>query len=283
MDVQNDDTLDSELVSRAQAGDRDALDQLIRRHQPWLLHITQRMLWNRADAEDAMQEILVKVITRLAEFERRSAFRTWLYRIAANHLLDRARTKSFDKLAQALSEMPDLDLPDPRASGVETAILLEEVKTACTTGILLCLEPRQRLVFILGEILGVTDDVGSVILDTTPANFRQLLSRTRRELYGFLNRQCGLVNESNACRCANKAQGFVANGWVKLNHLQFVDTQIIEVRRVAPDRTRELQELEQRHAEIFRQQSLLQPRDQAIALEKLLQETGISRNMGLKQ
>jgi RNA polymerase sigma factor (sigma-70 family) len=283
VDVQNDDALDSELISRAQAGDRDALDQLIRRHQPWVLHIAQRMLWNRADAEDAMQEIFVKVITRLAEFERRSAFRTWLYRIAVNHLLDRARTKSFDKLAQALAEMPDLDLPDPRATAVETAILLEEVKTACTTGILLCLEPRQRLVFILGEILGIADDVGSVILDTTPANFRQLLSRTRRELYGFLNRHCGLVNQSNACRCANKAQGFIANGWVKLNQLQFVDTRVVEVQRVAPDRTRELHELEQRHAEIFRQQSLLQPRDQAIALEKLLQKTGISRNMGLKQ
>lgn len=77
------------------------------------------------------------------------------------------------------------------------------------------MEPRQRLAFILGEILGVRDEVGSQILETTPANFRQILSRARRDLYEFLNRQCGLVNQSNPCRCANKASGFIERGWVK--------------------------------------------------------------------
>src|SRR4051812_32969960 len=97
--LQPDDALDLRLVTAAQSDDREALDELIRRHQPWLLHIAQRMLWNRADAEDAAQEILIKAVTKLATFQQRSSFRTWLYRIAANHLLDRSRTKSFDQLA----------------------------------------------------------------------------------------------------------------------------------------------------------------------------------------
>jgi RNA polymerase sigma factor (sigma-70 family) len=281
--LQPDDDLDLRLVTAAQSDDREALDQLIRRHQPWLLHIAQRMLWNRGDAEDATQEILIKAVTNLATFQQRSSFRTWLYRIAANHLLDRSRTKSFDQLARSLDEMPDAVFPDTRSASIEHSLLVEEAKIACTTGILLCLEPRQRLVFILGEILGVSDDIGAATLDTTPGNFRQMLSRARRELYGFLNRQCGLVNQSNPCRCARKTSGFIAAGFVRLDRLQFVDSRLIEIQKAAPDRTRELHELEQQHAQIFRSQPLLAPQQQAAALLKLLHEKGITLTMGLEQ
>lgn len=280
----HDDELDADLVRRAQAGDREALDGLIRRHQAWVFHIAQRMLWNRADAEDATQEILVKLITHLAEFERRSGFRTWLYRIAGNHLLDRCRSaKTFAGIAQGLNQMPDADLPDPNSIRLETALLVEEAKIACTTGILLCLEPRQRLAFILGEILGVKDDVGSEILATTPVNFRQILSRARRDLYGFLQQQCGLVNQTNPCRCAKKTQAFIAKGWVNPDRPQFVAERLTQVRMVAPDRYRELQELERQHAEIFRDQPLLAPPDQAALLRDLLQQSGIRQSMGLDQ
>ena len=279
-----DDALDVELVEKAQNGDQVALEALIRRHQPWILHIAQRMLWNRGDAEDATQEILIKAITHLGDFRRRSKFRTWLYRIAANQLLDRSRAaKSFSQIARGLEEMPDGDLPDPKSTGVENRILVQEAKIACTTGILLCLKPRQRLVFILGEILGVTDDVGAAILDVSAGNFRQMLSRTRRRLYRFLQRQCGLVNHSNPCRCANKTSGFIAKGWVQPSRLQFVDAPLVQIGEAVPDRMRELTELERRHAQIFREQPLLAPRDEALALRRLLQETGVRQTMGLEQ
>ena len=280
----HDDELDSDLVRSAQAGDRDALDSLVRRHQTWIFHIAQRMLWNRADAEDATQEIFVKAITHLGGFEQRSGFRTWLYRIAGNHLLDRCRSaKTFAGMAQSLSATPDADLPDPNSTRLETALLIEEAKIACTAGILLCLAPRQRLAFILGEILGVTDDVGSVVLETTPGNFRQILSRSRRDLYGFLNQQCGLVNESNPCRCAKKARGFIDKGIVNPDRPQFVIDRITEVRRVAPDRFHELQELERLHAEVFRDQPLLAAPDQAVLVRDLLQQSGVRRSMGIDQ
>jgi RNA polymerase sigma factor (sigma-70 family) len=284
--LRHDDVADADLVRRSQKGDRQALDQLIRRHQPWVLHIAQRMLWNRADAEDATQEIFIKAITHLGDFQQRSGFRTWLYRIAGNHLLDRWRAaKTFAGVAQTLNEMPDRDLPDPNSLRLETALLIEEAKIACTTGMLMCLEPRQRLAFILGEILGVRDDVGSQILETTPANFRQILSRARRDLYGFLNLQCGLVNQSNPCRCANKTSGFIEKGWVKPDQPQFIDidNRITGIRRIAPDRLRELRELDRRHAEIFRDQPLLTPRDQSTLLKELLQQSGIRKTMGLDQ
>jgi RNA polymerase sigma factor (sigma-70 family) len=280
----HDDSLDADLVQREKNGDREALDELIRRHQPWVLHIAQRMLWNRADAEDATQEIFVKAITHLGGFEQRSGFRTWLYRIAGNHLLDCCRPgKTFASVALGLTQIPDQELPDPNSLRLETTLLVEEAKIACTTGILLCLEPRQRLAFILGEILGVRDDVGSEILATTAVNFRQILSRARRDLYGFLKQNCGLVNDRNPCRCAKKTRGFIAKGWVNPDQPQFVDNRLIEIRKVAPDRYRELLDLERRHADIFRDQPLLTPRKQAALLQELLRKSGISASMGLEQ
>src|ERR1700720_2070195 len=79
---------DQNLVMRARAGDRTALEDLIQRHQGWIYNIAIRMLYHPQDAEDATQEILVKVLTRLSSFEGRSSFRTWLYRVVVNHLLN---------------------------------------------------------------------------------------------------------------------------------------------------------------------------------------------------
>src|SRR5712691_386510 len=82
---------DRALVARARAGNREALEELVRRHQGWIYNIAVRMLYHPQDAEDATQEILLKAVTRLSSFEGRSSFRTWLYRIAVNHLLNTKR------------------------------------------------------------------------------------------------------------------------------------------------------------------------------------------------
>jgi RNA polymerase sigma factor (sigma-70 family) len=82
---------DGALVARANGGDRDALEGLIRRHHSWIYNIAVRMLYHPQDAEDATQEILIKALTRLSSFEGRSSFRTWLYRIVVNHVLNMKR------------------------------------------------------------------------------------------------------------------------------------------------------------------------------------------------
>lgn len=65
---------DRALVTRAQAGDRRALEELAARHQAWIYNIAIRMLGHPQDAEDATQEILIKALTRLSSFEGRSRF-----------------------------------------------------------------------------------------------------------------------------------------------------------------------------------------------------------------
>src|SRR5882724_5414419 len=63
---------DRALVARARSGDRKALEELVQRHQAWIYNIAIRMLYHPQDAEDATQEILIKVLTRLSSFEGRS-------------------------------------------------------------------------------------------------------------------------------------------------------------------------------------------------------------------
>jgi DNA-directed RNA polymerase specialized sigma24 family protein len=64
------------LVEQSKGGNRDALEALVRRHQAFVFNLAVRMLYHPQDAEDATQEILIKVITKLFTFEGRSRFRT---------------------------------------------------------------------------------------------------------------------------------------------------------------------------------------------------------------
>ena len=77
-----------DLARLAIDGDRGALDLLARELQQTIYGLAIRMLWNKEDAEDATQEILVRIVTRLSQFDFRSQLRTWAYRVAVNYILD---------------------------------------------------------------------------------------------------------------------------------------------------------------------------------------------------
>ena len=205
---------DRALVLRAKSGDAAALEELVVRHQAWIYNIAVRMLYHPQDAEDATQEILVKALTALSSYEGRSRFRTWLYRIVVNHVLNTKRgrleppTMSFSCYAHGLDRTADFDPPDQSSVPIDVRLLVEEARLSCTAGMALCLDREQRLIYILGEIFEVTDGVGSELLEISRDNFRQKLARARRDLHNFMNERCGLVNRANPCRCANKTRGF---------------------------------------------------------------------------
>src|SRR3989441_7060501 len=223
---------DHALVARAQSGEREALEDLVRRHQAWIYNIAIRMLAHPQDAEDATQEVLIKALTRLSSFEGRSRFRTWLYRIVVNHVLNMKRGRlepealTFGCYAHGLDSTPDLDPPDEASVPVDVRLVVDEARISCTAGMLLCLDRAQRLVYILGDILEVSDAVGAELLEVSRHNFRQRLARARRELHSFMNDKCGLVDPANPCRCEKKTRGFIQAGDVDPANLRFARARI---------------------------------------------------------
>src|SRR6266567_7743766 len=280
---------DQKLVLRARSGDRKALEELVQRHQAWIYKIAIRMLYHPQDAEDTTQEILIKVLTRLSSFEGRSSFRTWLYRIVVNHVLNMKRGRvevqhasiDFASYGAALDATPDLELADPKGTSADTDLLVTEAMISCTSGMLLCLDREQRLTFILGAIFEVSDTVAAEVLEITPDNFRQRLARARRDLRNFMNDKCGLVNPANPCRCAKKTRGFIEAGHVDPDNLLFIRDRICEVREAAPKAYETIKSLDDQCADIYRRHPFYKPPDLAQRLRRLVESPALRRTTDL--
>lgn len=216
------------LVRMACCGDKRALDEVIIRISDTIYNLSLRMLLFPEDAKDASQEILIKLITHLNDFKGESAFETWVFRIATNYLIS-LRSKnterfrmSFEQYATMLDKGHSDAVSFAKNEG-ELKLLEEEVKISCTHGILLCLDPIDRVVYILGDIIGINSIDGAGILEITSENYRQILSRSRKRIRDFMRLKCGLVNESNSCRCAKKIDFLVERNLITPAKLKFAD------------------------------------------------------------
>jgi RNA polymerase sigma factor (sigma-70 family) len=202
-----DETSLERLAHSAKEGQKDALEELIRGIQGRIYNLALRTLFLPADAEDATQEILIKIITHLADFKGESRFTTWVFRIATNHLLTTSKCRaekrgfSFKRAEEGIEAA--LCLPSSEdEEAFENRLIVEEVRLACLQGMLLCLSREVRLAFILGVVFEVTSVEGSSILNITQETFRQRLSRGRRQIQRFMTKKCSLVNPENPCACA---------------------------------------------------------------------------------
>lgn len=216
---------EKDLIKKCLEGDKKSLELLIHSVQGLLFNLSLRFLWDRMDAEDATQEILIKIIANLGKFKGQSKFQTWAYRLATNYLINVKRTKvesvltSFDIYADDLRHYTapqDYNLPDK-------ALLEKEMKISCTLAMLQCLNRELRVTFILGNILKIKSSVGAEIMGTSPENFRKRLEKSRKILGNFLNGNCGVYNPANSCRCGNRINTALKCGRIEKNRLNFAD------------------------------------------------------------
>jgi RNA polymerase sigma factor (sigma-70 family) len=278
---------DMRLALAAAAGDRAALESLIRKHQRWVYAIAVRMMLSPADAADVAQEALLRVITRIGQFEGRSSFRTWAYRIVTNCFLDAKRGRlegvvtNLSRYGAELDKIPLEHLVAPPSA--ERTLLVEEAKLGCMLGMLLCLDREQRMAFVLGEIFECPSPLAAEILDVTPAAFRKRLERARTDLSAFMQQKCGLINESNPCRCEKKTRGFIAAGWVDPQHLKFTAAHVQRVRDDVPPRARALDTIyEERAAWLFRNHPMLDGPDVATHIATLLKDEALLKALKLE-
>ncbi len=216
------DSLES-LAAAAAAGDQQALSDLIRQIQHPIYRLSLRFLVNPSDAEDAAQEIMIRLITRLSTFEGRSEFMTWAYSVAMRMLI-RTRKRIVESSVsgpERFIQFIDTGLSDRdfTADEVEYRLLCEEVRISCTYGMLLCLSRPLRAAYILGDVLGMAASDGAEICEISPAAFRQRLTRARRTIRQVIDGRCGLVNPQNSCHCARQIQASLDSGLVNRTHL----------------------------------------------------------------
>ncbi|WP_336921463.1 RNA polymerase sigma factor SigM [Aquipuribacter sp. SD81] len=164
---------DAALLDAHLAGDPDAFAELVRRHRDVLWAVAVRTTGNPADAEDALQEALVSALRSVERFERRSAVRTWLYRIVVNASLDRLRR------AAARPTTPLDERVDPPSGVDEPARTAErlDVDAALRT-----LSPGQRAAVVLVHMHGLSVAQAAEVLELPEGTVKSRCSRGRAQL-----------------------------------------------------------------------------------------------------
>ncbi|MFV8347799.1 RNA polymerase sigma factor [Flavobacterium sp. ZB4P13] len=258
------DQVDSDLVKLAISGDKNALQNLIIRHQIFIYNLALKMTKSIEDAEDLTQEVFIKAITSLSKFEGKSQFRTWLYRITVNHFLNAKKRKSelkvidFETYFNSIDTMPSNELSNQEHNDLTESI--EELRISCTAGMLLCLDREQRMIYILGEMFDIDHNLGSEILGITAGNFRIRLMRARQDLYNWMNERCGLVNKSNPCRCVKKTRAYIEAGAVNPNNLIFNTRHKKKIYELSEQKAVSITDtVEDLHKNIFQQHPMQEP------------------------
>lgn len=219
------------LVEKATSGDKSALETLIAGVQDIVFNLSLRMLGTFADAEDATQDILLKIITHLSSFRGDSSFTTWAFRIAANHLKNYKKHMfancplNFEYYGNDIENAKIQDLPD-LTQNVEKNILAEELKMSCTNVMLQCLDTESRCIFILGTMFKLDSRIAGGILEITPEAYRKRLSRIRKKMADFLSEYCGEYG-GGRCKCKNRLNYAIQSH--RLNPLQLDYTTAAEI------------------------------------------------------
>jgi RNA polymerase sigma-70 factor, ECF subfamily len=185
-------THDRELVRRAQAEDREAFEELVRRHQHRVFAVAGGILRRREDVEDIAQQVFVKAYFSLKKFDQRAAFSTWLYKITVNECWDLLRKKKVRPLVYE-SDLSEEQARQVIASGekknpgpdVSQRIEARERVERLMEG----LDERDRLMLILKEVEGFSIEEIAEVLSLNGNTVKVRLFRARRRVVSLAKKR----------------------------------------------------------------------------------------------
>ena len=171
--------LDSALVARAQAGDMDAFEELVRRYRNDVFAVSYHYLRNREDAWDNSQEVFLKAHRGLKRFRGESSFKTWILRITANRCKDHFKKRRLRTVALDVEDS-DRQAPSPAAGptgNLEAKELGQAIQTALEE-----LSEKHRTAFILREYEGLSYEEMAQTIGCSTGTVMSRLHHARKKL-----------------------------------------------------------------------------------------------------
>ncbi len=167
---------DAEIVRRVVAGETSLFELIMRRYNQRVYRAVRAIVRDESEAEDVMQQAYVNAYTHLRQFEERSAFPTWLTRIAINEALARVRPRGLHVVPD--DEMPEVESPSPNP---EEAAMTSEIKEVMESEIA-ALPESYRSVFMLREVEGLSTIETAECLNLSEDVVKTRLHRARMTL-----------------------------------------------------------------------------------------------------
>lgn len=182
------------LIKKSKKGDAQAFEELILSYQKKVLNLAYRMLGSVADAEDAAQEIFIKVFRSLYSFNEKSAFSTWLYKVATNVCLDILRKRkrqnggAMISISRYNSQDDEYELPieDNAPSPYEEAQKKEAMRALnCALDLL---SEEQRAVIVMRDINGLSYEEIADVMECSLGTIKSRINRSRLALRKLLEK-----------------------------------------------------------------------------------------------
>lgn len=178
--------LDEGILKAAAEGDRNAFEQIYRTFSGFVYAVALRMTRNRQDAEEISQDVFIKIYKNLGRFELRSSFKTWVYRITVNTVMDACKKASRERKKHSDYEVNEIR--ESQQADAERKFEKEHAGKVAEK-MLSYLNPDQRICLILREIEELSYEEISKVLDLNINTVRTRIKRGREALMAYARKE----------------------------------------------------------------------------------------------
>lgn len=210
---------EAQLIERALLGDKAALGELVEPLRKPLFSYIYRMVTLRQDAEDLLQDVLVRVLQSLPSFRGEARFKTWLFGIATHVCMDHLRQKKRWRVEAQLYGQYETEADENEIAKLDSLLHSPDFVFETREHIAFCfscisrtLEPDEQAAIMLREVLGFSNQEAAAMLELSEPVFRHRLSSGRSRMIASYDGLCQLINKTGVCWQCKGLQEFAGPG-----------------------------------------------------------------------
>lgn len=181
-----------------------SMEEITEEYRGLVSALSHRMIQNPETAADAAQEAWMEILKSLKTYKGESKISTWIYTIASRTILRQAKSEKVYATRYLSEYFRNGEREAPFEREADRRRWIKEMCDQCLTGILHCLSNRDRLLYVLYDIAGLSYKEISGIMEDQESTVRKRVSRSRKRLHNFLSEECALFNPGGNCSCRMK-------------------------------------------------------------------------------